>query len=136
MSEIKIQKWSPIQGGYQKRCPICSTVFWGRLNKRYCCAACKTKENNDRARSRRESERKTTGPLMGNVLLFASMLEGTDGNVTVKLDELENTREFDPTAPRSSFKERTTGKLWHRYGDYALHVNEIIGEVIIKRLEQ
>jgi len=51
------------------------------------------------------------------------------------LQQLENSG-FEPNAPKVSVKERNSGKLWHRYGNYALHVNERTRIVTIKRVEQ
>jgi hypothetical protein len=113
-------KWDSRTGMYFKTCPVCNSCFTGRKNQVYCNTKCKTKYNNDKQLVRRRHQAILTTPFLRNIEILAHKIgEAGIDEIQVSIHELD-TLGFDPSAPRTAFKVRDTGKTWYRYGSYAV----------------
>lgn len=129
-------KWDARIGAYWKTCPVCDSSFAGRKNQVYCNTKCKTKHNNDKQLERRRYQANLTTPFLRNIEILEQKMGETDlEKVQVPIHELELLG-FDPSAPRTAFKVRETGKIWYRYGSYAVCPEEERKTMIISKIRE
>ena len=112
-------------------CPVCNSEFFGRRNKTYCCNACKSRMNNDRACERTRLDRKTSEPLLMNRKILHDIWSSQgleEARISGhRLKELG----FNPSAPNS--RGIINGSTWYLVDGYAYRPIESERLVLIRK---
>lgn len=127
------EHWSPIHRAFRKTCPVCGTEFYGRRNRRYCCVTCKSKVNNDKARSLRERRMHVSKPVIQNWEVLDKVWNDQGlKEARMSFERLEELG-FNPEAPSS--KGMIDEKNWFILNGYAYRPIVSDGYMLIRKIK-